>query len=839
MYKKLPNFFLSLFFICAIYLAFISVVNAQTCVGSYECPEYITQCTMSDGSYCDPGEPGCACRQVTGPGTTYSCSQFNGNQAVCSDANNAIGICPGSRNATWGCSWSSGSSGGGGGNPPPPTVDACTSACGGAACEACGGGFCCGSDVCVGGGSCCPGSAPYLCSGGCYAEPCSSSPPPPSGGSCGTGTPTGDSNPDWACCPSGYPTYCGSGVCVSGSCGGGSAPAPAPTSAPVSTPPPSSGGGSTPPPASGGGCSGSGQIYCGGSCWSSTCTGTLSCSPSGTPVCTVPPPVCGAGQVACGGSCVGVGGSCPGGWQCIDGSVTCPSGWVAPAPDGQFYGTVRVDSNNNGRVDAADAGYPNGGVQKYNSGTCTSSADGTTSSCLPCSPDPTYVGNCSSPPGIAVSRFTDGAGNYFYDTSGFEIQTIYFRAPTGYASITPNSVVVSTNSSITPTHSRIANFLIRSNNFTVTSNVRTVTDASSCTSSSGNPYSGASLNLQGGTTNLTQSTNASGATIFNATPQIYTLSLQVPSGYSVVGRAYPSGGTASGVNGMSFTLSSNTSATFCIAVTEPWFQTDLGDVRFSSLNVPVPSGKYASTGNPSAQYPGIYYSSDSNANFGSGAVSSKGWLVNNEYSYNTDTQNRNGTVSYSFYKARARTEGATVHPLTPGTLNQNEITESGVFEASGDLVINSYSHVAGRRVVILASGNITINTPITISTGQGLLIVASKQNLTIASSIGQTTLNSTTSSLDGYYSAEGSIILPSGANCPTTPDRRLNIGGALVANSVKPFSTNGTGTLQNQRTLCTDNLNYPTLYISSRLDFLTQLTDFYKVPYAKWREERP
>jgi len=90
------------------------------------------------------------------------------------------------------------------------------------------------------------------------------------------------------------------------------------------------------------------------------------------------------------------------------------------------------------------------------------------------------------------------------------------------------------------------------------------------------------------------------------------------------------------------------------------------------------------------------------------------------------------------------------------------------------------------------------------------------------------------------FRAQGSIIID-GDSCSdgTTSDLRINIGGALVANSLKPFATTGTGTVQNRRSLCTNNLLYPSLYIGSRPDFLTQLTDFYKISYTKWQEVNP
>lgn len=388
--------------------------------------------------------------------------------------------------------------------------------------------------------------------------------------------------------------------------------------------------------------------------------------------------------------------------------------------------------------------------------------------------------------------------------------------------------------------------------FTVTTNVRSVTDTSSCTSSSGTAYnngagSGANVNITNGTTvnqnTTTDSTTGQGT--FTCLPSgSYQETLQVPAGYTVTGRTVSPGPSSNiGSNGVSFSTGPSQTTTFCIAPIVPWFQTDKGDVRFLNLSNPVPSGRYGST---DVTYPGIYYSSNSNANLGSGTASVKNWVINNEYSYNSDTENRNGGMSYDFYKSKARQDGITITPLAVGTFDQAPITGSGIYEAPGDLTINLYTHVNGRRVVILVNGNVTINAPISISQNQGVLIIAAKGNITVSKTVGvayntdYVLGTSATHSLDGYYSAQGSIILD-GDTCPdgSTVDLRLNIGGALIANSLKPFSTTGTGTIQNKRSVCANSTIYPSLFVASRPDFITQLTDFYKTSYTKWQEVNP
>lgn len=203
-------------------------------------------------------------------------------------------------------------------------------------------------------------------------------------------------------------------------------------------------------------------------------------------------------------------------------------------------------------------------------------------------------------------------------------------------------------------------------------------------------------------------------------------------------------------------------------------------------------------------------------------------------------------MSYDFYKSKASQLGTTITQIDPNTFNQAQITGSGVYEAPGDLTINLYNHVNGRRVVLLVDGNVTLNAPISIPQNQGVFILAAKGNITVAKAVGvafntdYVLATSNTHSLDGYYTAQGSVILD-GDTCPdgTTADLRLNVGGALIANALKPFATTGTGTIQNKRSICANSTAYPSLFIASRPDFITQLTDFYKTSYTKWQEVNP
>jgi len=253
---------------------------------------------------------------------------------------------------------------------------------------------------------------------------------------------------------------------------------------------------------------------------------------------------------------------------------------------------------------------------------------------------------------------------------------------------------------------------------------------------------------------------------------------------------------------------------------------------------PIPGGQIGATDTTA---PGIFYSTEATGQFdGGGVISSRNWVINRSYTYNTLTAERNGTIAYDFYRARARQEGVLIHTLRSATLDLSEITESGVYEYSGDLTITSYTHTPGQRIVLLVNGEVTVATNIVVPPGAGnLFILAASGDIIIAENVGVDTPTSSTPNLAGYYASQGSIILE-GEGCSTgTPDRRLNVSGALIANARKPFAQNGTGTIQNNRSLCVQDTQFPTLAVFSRPDFLTTLTDFYKISQTKWREVKP
>lgn len=385
-------------------------------------------------------------------------------------------------------------------------------------------------------------------------------------------------------------------------------------------------------------------------------------------------------------------------------------------------------------------------------------------------------------------------------------------------------------------------------NYSVTGKVYLDTNANNCATLT--PSSGITVTTidSGNGSTLGSSTSQADGSYSVSSLACGTANLNITSSssYRLTRVNVDSGGFSSaGISGNSYnsvTFPSSHTVDICVSPYTPWFQTTTGDVRANSLTNSVPTGQYAST---DATNPSLFIGNTSNVSFVGGGASSKGWSISNEYAKNAKSVGNLGSFAYSYYVSKASQNGVTISNLpncdsTACALNN---LDDGIYQVNGPIKITSFTFKPNAHVVILVNGATTIATTITVPQGQcagtkcNLFILASKGDIHIDKDLG-TTENSATISLEGFISSEGSIILDNKGGCPVA-DNRINIAGALIANAANPFSQTGSGSIQNNRSLCTGDDTYPTYTVTTRPDFMLQLTDFYKAASSKWQEVQP
>lgn len=332
----------------------------------------------------------------------------------------------------------------------------------------------------------------------------------------------------------------------------------------------------------------------------------------------------------------------------------------------------------------------------------------------------------------------------------------------------------------------------------------------------------------------------------------------LPAGYTIAGYRRASSGAFIPLSGFTvppFTYTSNTAidqVDWCISPASPWYQTTTGDVRFPSLSNSLPTSTTRAATDPTS--PSVFFSSSTTPAFGAATTpSALGWLLGREYQYNNDFQQGLGSASYTFYKSQARKKGIT--PTSIGGAIDPSTLATGVYQTSAaNATISACNPIpANKHVILLVDNAATLTVPasscplyaqkaaVKVNAGGGLFVLAAKGNITIDSSVGTTNSDDLNTQLDGYYTSEGSIILATKQSCSTgVTDNRLNVGGALIANSLRPFASTSTGgKVVNNRSLCGGNITYPSYKVYARPDFVTQLTDFYKTTYKTFKEVSP
>ena len=284
---------------------------------------------------------------------------------------------------------------------------------------------------------------------------------------------------------------------------------------------------------------------------------------------------------------------------------------------------------------------------------------------------------------------------------------------------------------------------------------------------------------------------------------------------------------------------------------EPWWQTYGLDVRFDSgINNPIPPAPNATCQGPyssvvgSSTTPGVIFSGSVNPYFWRGDSSSTGWVVGNS-SYNERFSTNLLKTSFGYFQSILSQSSITPTNLSGACPQLNNCTlpanlAHGVYIANGNLVLNSYTVSANTNYVILVNGNLTLQgTTMTVPTGSTITFIASG-DIHVASNVGVATPAcpapaAGSGNIQGFFSTDKNFIIDSAANCPNSvSDKQLSIEGSVVVNAAQ----NG-GSFNNQRDLCTNNINFPSVSIKERPDFIMYAPDLLRGSNYVFQEVAP
>jgi len=276
-----------------------------------------------------------------------------------------------------------------------------------------------------------------------------------------------------------------------------------------------------------------------------------------------------------------------------------------------------------------------------------------------------------------------------------------------------------------------------------------------------------------------------------------------------------------------------------------WVQGVCSDLRVDTgFSDPIPlSANCGGTSGPYADIcsngtVGIISTGSTDANFQLGSASTNNWVAGGS-SYPESFTPVNASIirsSYDYVTASLRQAGITATDLsTYCTLSSCSLPNtlpSGVYNANGNLNLVGtpvYVEAANKYIVLLVNGTTTINGNINIPVNSGSsFTLISKGNITIPATVGESSVTSLASDLDGFYSTDQSFIIQSasGGTCNlngTSNDLKLNIGGAVVVNAGEQG-----GSFQNFRDLCINDTDCPTVTVSQRTDLLLDAPNILK-----------
>jgi hypothetical protein len=319
-------------------------------------------------------------------------------------------------------------------------------------------------------------------------------------------------------------------------------------------------------------------------------------------------------------------------------------------------------------------------------------------------------------------------------------------------------------------------------------------------------------------------------------------------------------------------VNSDVTINFGINNLNPWVQTKDADLRIEGGSLigaggftnPLPSdpseGLFCGTADYPNSYsslpgggntPGIIFTGNNDYSFGFGRASADpyNWVVGG-----ADTGDYNSRLirktSYDFIYAKAKQGGLTPIDITNDTSGGSPVNHCtstlldcdldalshGLYIANGNLNLTSssdYTFGSDQNYVILVDGDLTISNRIKVPIGSSVSFVVNG-DITINRDLGESA-TSTTTTIEGVYSADGDFILDGYSDCVGHgEDLRVNVAGNIVAGAGEEGGSFTVG-----RDLCSYAADCPVLFISSRPDFMLNLPTLMRYNNYAWQEIAP
>jgi hypothetical protein len=539
--------------------------------------------------------------------------------------------------------------------------------------------------------------------------------------------------------------------------------------------------------------------------------------------------------------------------------VALTSQTVTPNKLRSISGTVRVDYNDNAAVDVSPNGPPDGVftegttvtlVNQSNGSTVTTTSNGTGAFSFSNLQQGAY--NISIPATITSVNYPDGLHPSTVQTN-----------PIGVALLTQDATV---------------NFYI-SPYYRVTGGVFVDTNKNGKKDAGESYYTGGAITVtssNGGTVSYP----ASG--LYQVTnlpygPQTITYTSSIPNGYVVT---IPKGGAGSpsftvqvgktcaaspvapaGGDGACNAAGNMYDINFGISNSTPWIQGVGLDMRFDTgLTNQVPSLSNScgaiytmmpSNAADTTTQGGVYIGSSSvNNAFGVRSTpSSKGWVMDTLFP-ETYKPVVSGTIrtSYAYVLGAVTRAGLTQTDInTDPNCSDPSIScgpanlPSGVYTHTGDVILSSLTLPANRNIILLIKGNLSITGNITVPTTSTLTVAVGDNNagtagnITVATSLGSApACTAVAGQLQGFFTADKSMIISGTNDCTVGTDKMLTIEGAVVVNASLT-----SGAFTTNRDLCANDTNYPIVVIRERPDFILHPPDVTKQQNYLFREAAP